>query len=125
MAGQTEAGLIHIPAGQKFFDGVCVAGDVMDAAAEFFGIDFGTRVIFHDDEVRAAIDVTHGDAAVRLHRVASEGEFKVIDRRRAADGKDLKLTEGDVLVAGGDDHLLLSAIAELHKDFELVRRFAR
>ena len=125
MAGQTEPGLIHVPACQKFFDGVGMASDVMHTAAEFFGIDFGARVIFDDDKVRTTVDVSDGDAAVRLHRVAAECEFKVIGRRRAANGKDLKLTERDVLVAGGDDHLLLPTIAKLHKDLELVRRFAR
>ena len=42
-----------IAPGQELLDLVGVARDVTDAAAEFVGVNFGSRVVLDNDEVRS------------------------------------------------------------------------
>ncbi len=116
---------VNIVSRQELLDRISVAGDVSHAAAEFVGGDFGSRMVFNHDEVWLAVDVAHRDAAVRLHRVATQSLFVLLRRRRTADRKNLELTERNVVVGRGDDDSLLAVFRELHHDIEFVGTFPR
>ncbi len=101
-----------------------MASDMADAAAEFIGSDLGSRVVFDHDEVRSAFHIADGDAAVRLHRVASQSHFVMVGRCGAADRKNLDLPKRHVFIAGSNQHMLLASAAKFHQRIELVRLFA-